>query len=245
MSDATGEGIAVGRWLRHLEQQVPIARAGVDPEGAHQVRVAIARIRVWLALGGWRVLDDDLRWLRDRLAAIRDVDVELQQEPPPRWAATLHRRHARAQRALLATLQDERLPSALLALSCLPSIPPTRARRMLPRMARAVLACGHVARRSNRDLASLHRLRREVRRLRFALEWLGEDATELVKVQESIGTACDFGVVLRDLGARHGRGVRRYRAKLALGLSRAQRQSRIALRRACPYLKELASCSSS
>lgn len=160
MSDvASNHGIAAGRWLRNLERHIRVARAGVDPEGAHQMRVAIARLRVWLALGGWRVLDDDLRWLRGSIAAIRDLDVQLQHKPPPSWAATLRRRHERAQRELFTMLEDHRLPSLLLALSYLPPVPTVRARRRIPRIARRALRRGHAAKRHWNDLEALHRVR--------------------------------------------------------------------------------------
>ncbi|HEU4743256.1 MAG TPA: CHAD domain-containing protein, partial [Meiothermus sp.] len=55
--------IAPTRWLLHLENHLPVARKGADPEGVHQVRVAGRRLRVWLELGGYQVLHDDLRWL--------------------------------------------------------------------------------------------------------------------------------------------------------------------------------------
>jgi CHAD domain-containing protein len=56
---------------------VPAARAGADPEGVHQLRVAVVHLRVWLDMGGWRVLHDDLRWLRAIAARVRDLDVQL------------------------------------------------------------------------------------------------------------------------------------------------------------------------
>lgn len=241
----SNEAITLGKWLLHLKRQVPLARAR-DPEGVHQMRVAIAHLRVWLALGGWQILDDDLRWLRQRLAEIRNLDVELQHEPPPCWAATLHQRHNRARRELLATLGSDRLRSLLLALSCLPPLSKARARRKLPRMALAALRCERAAKRHNkRDLASLHRLRCAVRRLRFALEWLAEDASDLVAVQDALGTACDFGVALHELGSRRGKGLRRYRDRLARELHGAESRARSALRRVRPLLKDLTSCSSS
>lgn len=246
MSDvASKNGIAAGRWLRNLERRIPVARAGVDPEGAHQMRVAIARLRVWLALGGWHVLDDDLRWLRGGIAQIRDLDVQLQHKPPPSWAATLRRRHERAQRGLLATLDDDRLPSLLLALSCVPPVPAGRARRRLPKLARRALRCGRAVKRDGNDLEALHRLRCVVRRLRFALEWLDVDTTDLVKVQDALGDACDLSVALVELGRRRGTHIRRYGAKLASNLHRAERDARFAFGHVRAQLEELASCSSS
>jgi CHAD domain-containing protein len=232
------------RWLQHLEHHVPMARSGTDPEGAHQMRVAIARLRVWLALGRWRVLDDDLRWLRDRLALVRDLDVQLEREPPPSWAAELRRRHARAHRELIATLEHPRLPSLVEALSCLPPVAAARASRMVPAMAQRVLARARSAKRGRRDLESLHRLRCAVRRLRFALEWLGAETADFVRVQDALGTACDLHLASDDVGRRHGARVRRYRTRLVRELRRAEREGRAAFRDLRPRLEELA-CRSS
>jgi CHAD domain-containing protein len=241
---ASRNGITADRWLRHLERHVPVARAGVDPEGVHQMRVAIARLRVWLALGGWRVLDDDLRWLRDRIARIRDLDVQLGHRPPPSWAATLRRRHDRARHELLGTLGHPRVSSMLAGLSCLPPVPILRARRRIPPMARRVLARARAARRRGYDLPSLHRLRCIVRRLRFALEWIGAETADLVRVQDALGEACDLSIAVQTLGKRRGERVRRYRAKLVRDLRRARREARGAFLEARPDLEDLA-CSSS
>jgi CHAD domain-containing protein len=241
---ASQNGITADHWLRHLQRHVRVARTGADPEGAHQMRVAIARLRVWLALGGWRVLDDDLRWLRERLATIRDLDVQLGHAPPPSWAAALHHRHHRAQHELLATLEHPRLPSLLAGLGYLPPVPFLRARRRIPNMARRVLGRVRAARRDGYDLESLHRLRCVVRRLRFALEWVGDETAGLVTVQDALGGACDLGIAVRSLGNRRGKGVRRYRATLVRDLRRAGREARAELRRLRPHLETLA-CSSS
>lgn len=40
--------------------------------------------------------------------------------------------------------------------------------------------------------------------MRFALEWLHVDTTDLVKVQDALGDACDFGVALAALGRHRG-----------------------------------------
>lgn len=241
MAIGSKDGIAAGRWLRHLKRHIPVARAGLDPEGAHQMRVAIARLRVWVALGGRRSLDKDLRRLRDRIGLVRDLDVQLQHEPPPSLVAALRRRHDRAHRELVATLDDARLPSLLAALSRLPPVPSARARSMVPSMSRRVLRRARAAKRHGHDLDSLHRLRCAVRRLRFALEWLGSETADLVKVQDLLGEACDFSVALQSLGRRRGRRVRRYREELVRARRRAEHEARIAFRHVRPRLEELAS----
>jgi CHAD domain-containing protein len=156
---ASQKDIAADRWLRHLERHVSVAREGTDTEGTHQMRVAIARLRVWLALGGWRILDDDLRWLRDRLAPVRDLDVQLEHDPPPSSAASLRRRRTRAQRELIATLEHSRLSSLPSAFACLPPVSCADAQRRVPCIARRVLRRARAAGANGYDLDALHRLR--------------------------------------------------------------------------------------
>lgn len=68
--------------LRALELQQPRAWEGLDPEGVHQMRVAIRRTRSVLRsfrdmLHGKTVahLNTELRWLAKRLGEVRDADV--------------------------------------------------------------------------------------------------------------------------------------------------------------------------
>jgi CHAD domain-containing protein len=172
------------------------------------------------------------------------LDVQLEHDPPPSWAAILRRRRACAQRGLVAILEHSRLSSLLSAFACLPAVSSAEARRRIPGMARRVLRRADAARAHGYDLESLHRLRCIVRRLRFGLEWLDVDTADLVGVQDALGDACDASVALRSLGKRRGKRVRHYRKKLVRDLRGARRRARAAFRRVRPQLEDLA-CSSS
>jgi len=111
----------------------------------------------------------------------------------------------------------------------------------IPQMARRVLRRGRTAKRHGYDLESLHRLRCVVRRLRFALEWLEADTAQLVKVQDALGEACDFGVALHDLGSRRGKRVKHYRASMGRDLRRARQEARAVFLAVHPHVEELAS----
>lgn len=70
--------------LQHLLQAMPAAEDGRDPEGVHQLRVALRRLRAALhlmrPLGTSATLDGletDARWLAQNLSAARDLDVFL------------------------------------------------------------------------------------------------------------------------------------------------------------------------
>ncbi|MHB8877288.1 MAG: CHAD domain-containing protein [Myxococcaceae bacterium] len=232
--------VSAERWLQHLRDYLPVAREAVDPEGPHQLRVSIGRLRVWLRLGGWRVLDDDLRWLRGEIGPVRDLDVELQHEPPARWAARLRRQRGQAERTMFHALDDQRLEGLLQALGLMPPVPRRQARRALSRLAEAALKRGTQARGEGKDVAALHRLRCAVRRLRYALEWLDEDADELVRLQDALGTACDRFIALRRLEEQRAVGhFRRYHAQLAHELHEAVQDARAAWKLARPGMEVL------
>lgn len=79
--DETFTTILRGCYL-HLLQAVPAAEDGRNPEGVHQLRVALRRLRAGLkivqAIGAWSRLDalsGDARWLAQNLAAARDWDI--------------------------------------------------------------------------------------------------------------------------------------------------------------------------
>ncbi len=75
--------------LAHLRANEPAALAGADPEGVHQARVAIRRLRSALDLfrdhcdpAGGRAIDAGLRTLGQALGAARDWDVFLEKTIP-------------------------------------------------------------------------------------------------------------------------------------------------------------------
>lgn len=70
--------------LRHLQSNQAIALIGADPEGVHQMRIALRRLLVAIKLFKRDVtgLQDELRWLDANLAAARDWDVFLHETMP-------------------------------------------------------------------------------------------------------------------------------------------------------------------
>jgi CHAD domain-containing protein len=70
----------IDQQLRALVEHEAIARQGTDPEGVHQMRVAVRRIRAALKASGVPALDavqPELRWLGGVLGQVRDLDVLL------------------------------------------------------------------------------------------------------------------------------------------------------------------------
>lgn len=236
------ETISATPWLQRLVDSIPIARAGQDPEGVHQLRVAIARLRVWLFLGRWQALRDDLRWLREQAASVRDLDVQLSKELPPSLARHLQARRLVARRELLQALSDPRIDGILLSLGQLPPVPRQDAVRRVGKLARGVLRRGRRALAHPKKLAALHTLRRATRRLRFALEWLGACPTEIVELQNKLGTVSDSIVALRHLKQLPPgkRGLDAYRGRIQDELRQCARAARHLWLRLEPELIEMA-----
>lgn len=100
--------VRIDRQVRSLVEHEAVARLGEDPEGVHQMRVAVRRLRAALKAvvpgPDLAALQGELRWLGEVLGRIRDLDVMLG--------------HLRAQAADLSTAEraaTERLLGGLVA----------------------------------------------------------------------------------------------------------------------------------
>jgi len=181
-------------WVRHLVIHLPIAREGTDPEGVHQIRVASRRLRVWLRLGGLRVLVDDLRWFRNAASDVRDLDVLLAENQPEEFATFLHSQRAPAREKLLAELNAPRTAGLVAALKLLPPLSSADARKRLPGLARKVMSTAKVLLVTSPPIEGMHEMRKRVRVLRYTLEWLGERPTEIKELQDHLGWLGDLRV---------------------------------------------------
>src|SRR5262249_42807116 len=79
-------GILLGNCQDQLIANQPLAERGHDPEGVHQMRVALRRMRTActllcreLGLPSLQTFSDDARWLANLLGAAREWDVFLSQ----------------------------------------------------------------------------------------------------------------------------------------------------------------------
>jgi CHAD domain-containing protein len=216
--------IGLGRWLQHLLEHLPIAREGHDPEGVHQVRVAVRRLRVWLQLAGMQVLEDDLAWLVRAAGQVRDLEVLLQHPNLPaafqKWARV---RWEEVRAGFIPVLDSPRLAGLLQALAILPPLDGKAAESRLERFTLRVERRAEEW-RSKDSIESLHALRRALRRLRYAREWLGQDSDAVKALQEIFGQVGDLSFILTYLEAFETEGGRvpfRYRKKLETDLAEA------------------------
>jgi CHAD domain-containing protein len=178
-------------WLARFEA----ARAAAlrdDAEGLHEVRALARRLRVWLQLAGLRVLEGDLRWLGRETSALRDLDVldevltaagRAQLRPP-------------ARRRAFAALRSPRVDGLVAALRALPALDEARARASLRDLEAKLGAL------SAETDDELHALRKRVRRVRYAREWLGKDAAGLRGLQAVLGPLADLAALRRLVTSR-------------------------------------------
>lgn len=172
-------------WLRHLDDARTLALAG-DVEGVHQVRVALRRLRVWVSFRQLDELEDELRWLCGELAPLRDLDVFGEVLTTEAREALRPEAVSRAVKALEST-RWLALRDGLAAVR-----PPrgSKAKRALPRLEKRLKRRQRAMRPG--DGAALHAARRALRRVRYAREWLGLDASEHAQQQERLGAVCDL-----------------------------------------------------
>ncbi|WP_051195618.1 CHAD domain-containing protein [Meiothermus rufus] len=225
MADA---GLPLTPWLHHLEKHLPIARQGQDPEGVHQVRVAGRRLRVWLELAGLRVLQDDLAWLVQCAGRVRDLEVLLQHpDLSPSFRRWAQEELKQARQAFVPLLNSSRLAGLLAALATLPPLVRSVAQARLERLEERVGRRASIWEQTG-QLEHLHALRRALRRLRYAREWLELETKAIKALQESFGQVGDLAFTLAYLqafetgGGRASRYRQQLKARLTLALEEAQ-----------------------
>ncbi|HET9138603.1 CHAD domain-containing protein [Actinophytocola sp.] len=185
--------------IRALLEHEPAARIGSDPEGVHQMRVAVRRIRAALKADGANLgeagaaLQSELRWLGGVLGAVRDLDVQLEhlrgqaadfpaaeRDAVERLLLGLRAGRQLARRDLLAALRDSRYRALLAALAAAAvSEPPEQPAAGEPPAARLVAVIRRPYRKLHRAAEALdadppdddlHELRIHGKRLRYAAE---------------------------------------------------------------------------
>jgi len=191
-------------WLDRLEERIVSTNGIPDAEHVHELRVACGHLIVWLYLGGWRVLGDDLRWLRRSAATVRDIDVVLLRFGARPWAPDLAAQRGLGASDLRDVFANPRVQGLVQALAVMPSVSEEAALDHLAALRRRTLRAGKRLSRTEKDLAQVHRLRRSVRRLRYVLEWIADAPKELTALQTELGSLNDLVVMERLLSHRPG-----------------------------------------
>jgi CHAD domain-containing protein len=183
-------------WLDALRGHITAVQNGGSEEDVHQLRVATRRLASWLKLARIRILRSDLRWVRAAGGSVRDLDVMIGQQPPEPLAEWLVDERARRFEHLLGVVAAPRTGALLSALAHVAPIEETRARQSVPRLARRVLDQGDQLQIAPNDIDMFHGLRRSVRNLRYALEWLQEKTGTFKEFQDVSGRAADLSLAL-------------------------------------------------
>jgi CHAD domain-containing protein len=221
--------------LRTVLANDPGTRLGRDPESLHDMRVAVRRSRALLRAGqplyanDVSGLSEELRWVGEKLGAVRDLDVLLERlraesedlGPADRTASravlrTLERRRTNARTSLLKVLGSDRYFALLDRFAAeVDALTPSGvdvtlddlAKRELKKLRRDVRATG-----TEPADDELHALRKRGKRVRYAYELAGK--TAVVKhakaLQDVLGEHQDSVVAemtLRDLSSTPDRAI--------------------------------------
>lgn len=194
MADSTR--ISPQPWLDQLARRLGSPFLLCDEDAVHQLRVAAGRLGVWLELGGRRALRDDLRRLRREVASLRDADVLIARRNGGVEIPSLARARAEECQRISTRLQASKPEALLRALDFVPWLVTSEAERVLARLAARVVSAGDAFLCGEHDSSRIHRFRRRVRRARYALEWLGRDATQSHELQDVLGAWHDVELEL-------------------------------------------------
>jgi CHAD domain-containing protein len=188
--------IAPTPWIGTLARALETTSGPFTPDEVHDLRVALGRLSVWVSLAGRRMLRDDLTWLRRSAAELRDLDVLLANHAGESWTSGLALRRAHEERALGLHLGTERARALCFALGTLPPLQEGAARKCLAGIVRRVQRAARRAALAPEDDVVLHRWRRRVRKLRYALELLGQPSERVHVLQDELGLLHDRVVAL-------------------------------------------------
>lgn len=184
--------IECNAWTVRLAAELACAESDGSVESVHKLRVAAGRLSVALELAGRRALRDDLRTLRRSAARMRDLDVWIPRATTVELASWLREERAREHACWVAGRDHERTDALITALRLLPPIPTEVARAGVKRLKHRVFEAGRGLARA--DARDWHRLRRRLRRLRYALDWIGEDSKAVETLQEELGELNNLNV---------------------------------------------------
>ena len=221
--------------LRTVLANDPGTRLGRDPESLHDMRVAVRRSRALLRAGQPLYENDvsglveELRWVGEKLGAVRDLDVLLERlraetedlDPADRAASrallrTLERRRTSARTSLLKALGGDRYFALLDRFGAeVDALTPSGvdvtlddlAKRELKKLRKDVRATG-----VEPADEELHALRKRGKRVRYAYELAGKSAVvkRAKALQDVLGEHQDSVVAettLRDLSSAPDRAI--------------------------------------
>ena len=203
--------VVVQSCLRHFRLNEPLIASDLNAAALHQARVAMRRLRSALTLFRPVLVDSDfarlrseLRWFTDQLGEARNLDVILATKPTqgarpdPALRRQLRRQRKDSYQCVQRALAERRLPALILDLVAWSEVGDWRfeesARQPIGPFAEARLdRAWKRVRRQGKGLATLsvedrHRLRIEMKKLRYAAEFFAGLAPRNRRRQQKLFT---------------------------------------------------------
>lgn len=204
--------IIVQSCLRHFRLNEPLIASDLNAAALHQARVAMRRLRSALTLFRPVLIDADfprlrseLRWFTDQLGDARNLDVILAArptqgvQPDPALRRQLRGQRKDAYKRVQRALAERRLPALILDLVAWSEVGDWRseaaARQPIGAFAEARLdRAWKRVRKQGRELGALavedrHRLRIEMKKLRYAAEFFASLAPRNRRRQQKLFTS--------------------------------------------------------
>jgi len=194
------------RWRARLEDQLAHLPAEPAAEQWHELRESLGRLAAWLRMANRNSLREQVRELRRAIGEIRDLEIvrELYSPSVPR-ARSLGRDQARMEAILIRRLAA---PATAELLQCLQETPPLNYESAVEAARRMARRAWKAGRRFADDPtpATAHRLRRRLRELRFAREWLRQETAPLRPLVRRLGRLNDRMLVQHFMERNGGDG---------------------------------------
>ena len=220
MTVAQAFEVMVHACLKHYRLNEPLVIDGRVKEALHQSRVAMRRLRSAFTLFKsaiedveYQYLREELRWFTAQLGDARNLDVYLERDLPEADREALHIRRDQAYDQVIAAMNSQRFRMLVIELIGWTAFGPWRrgkkarkpvegyASQRLDRLWSSIAHIGHHI--ADLDEHTRHRLRIQVKKMRYAIEFLrglfpetrAEDkrfAAAVEELQESLGKLNDL-----------------------------------------------------
>ncbi|HUE79426.1 MAG TPA: CHAD domain-containing protein [Sphingomicrobium sp.] len=194
--------------IRHYRLNEPLVIATQEPAVLHQARVAMRRLRSSFTLfrtairdGEYDRLREELRWFTAQLGDARNLDVYLERELADDVRRSLTARRQKAYRRVIRAMNSQRLRDLMLDLVAWVAVGDWRSRKrasrpIAPFAARRLDKLWSSIAGPATDIAGLgdearHRLRIQVKKLRYAVEFLRGVFPQGAKKQKQFASAVE------------------------------------------------------
>ena len=191
------------RWRQRLEDQLVLLPTDPTAEQWHELRDSLGRLAAWLRMAERPSLRERVKELRRGIGQVRDADI-VREHLGGASLSRLERERARQAAVLLLRLAASSTENLLRELR---ETPPLNHEA-------AIVACRGTARRAwkagrrfalDPTPATAHRLRRRLRELRFAREWLRLGTAPIRPLIRRLGRLNDR-LLVQSSPHRHGDG---------------------------------------